>query len=233
MKKVCKFVAAAAVLALAFGATSALASTPATATLPVQASVTSGCLVVATPINFGAVSPLIVEEDVTTGLPQSTGSVVLACGTNGPTAGSVISIALDTGANGAIAPIIGIGTAWQAIRAMTNGTSFLAYDLYQPTTDTEAGTIAGQSTCEWGNGGGGTTITGPGSLPCNTGFINPGPGGAGSLIITSNGYADCIGPAGDGVAYCAATVYGVIPGDQEQPLTPGIYVDTVNVSVSF
>jgi spore coat protein U-like protein len=218
-----KLAAASAALALALVQGQAMAATGATATLPVQASVTSGCLVAATGLNFGAVSPLLVEEDITAGLPAASGSVILACGTNGPTPGSFITIALDNGANGAIAPILGIGTASTAIRAMTNGTSFLAYDLFQPTSAGHIGALVGQSKCEWGSGGGGETITGVGAgLPCSS--------GATGLTITDTGYSACLAPEGP---FCAATVYGVVPADQVQPLTAGIYTDTVTASVSF
>jgi len=222
MKRTLKLAAAAAVLALAFNQGAALASTGATATLPVQASVTSGCLVASVGLNFGAVSPLVVEEDVTTGLPTAQGDVILACGTNGPTAGSTISIGLDTGANGAIAPILGIGTAATAIRAMTNGTSFLAYDLFQPSS-AAAGAVSGETACEWGSGGGGEVVTGSSAVPCSA--------GATGLTITNTGYSACV--AGTSSSFCTVVVYGQVPGDQVQPLTAGIYTDTVNVSVSF
>ena len=138
MKGFLKVTAVAALLALAMAPGRALASGSGTATLPVQASVTSGCLIGTVGLNFGAVSPLIVEEDSGTGYTAA-GAIEIACGTNGPTSGSAITVSLDEGANGAIAPILGIGTTASAIRAMTNGTSFLAYDLFEPAFHPEAG----------------------------------------------------------------------------------------------
>ena len=40
-------------------------------------------------------------------------------------------------------------------------------------------------------------------------------------------------PLGANAPAVLLPVYGSIPGDQVQPLTPGIYTDTVNVSVTF
>ena len=215
MKGFLKVTAAAALLALAMAPGRALASGSGTATLPVQASVTSGCLVGTVGLNFGAVSPLIVEEDTATGITAA-GAIEIACGTNGPTSGSYISIALDSGANGAIAPILGIGTAATATRAMTNSTSFLAYDLYEPSFST--GVVGGFAA--------GTLV-----LSAATGsstLFN-------ALLLSSTEYSVLIAtsPLGSNAPTVFLPVYGVIPGDQVQPLTPGIYTDTVNVSVTF
>ena len=109
MKSFLKVTAAAALLALALAPGRSWASTGATATLPVTASVTSGCLIATSGVNFGAISPLVIEEDTLTGYTAN-GAVLIACGTEGPTSGSAISVALDNGANSAIAPILGIGT---------------------------------------------------------------------------------------------------------------------------
>jgi len=218
MKRFFGLMAAAALVGLALSS-GALAATSVTGTIPVQASVTSGCLTATTGLNFGAVSPLIVEEDVTTGLPLAQGNVILACGTNGPTSGSVINISLDNGANGAIAPILGIGTSSTAIRAMTNGTSFLAYDLFQPTSvATGSGAVVGQGSCEWGSGGG--PIVGS-NATCT---------GAPGLTMLPSQYSACLAPEGP---FCAVTVYGEVGGDQVQPLTAGLYVDTVTATITF
>src|SRR5208282_1014980 len=99
MKGFLKVTAAAALLALAMAPGRALASGAGTATLPVTASVSSGCLVGTIGINFGSVSPLIVEEDVTVQPYAAAGAVEIACGTVGPTSGSAITVALDNGAN--------------------------------------------------------------------------------------------------------------------------------------
>jgi spore coat protein U-like protein len=210
MRKLSKLVAVAALLALAFGPGRALAATGVTATLPVQASVTSGCLIGTVGINFGAVSPLVVEEDLSTEPYESQGAIELACGTSGPTSGSGINVSLDNGANGAIAPILGIGTATQAIRAMTNGTSFLAYDLFKP--DPSTGTSGAPMACttqEWGAG-----ASGPGS----------------GLTITFATYAADLAAESPALIL---PVCGSIPSDQVQPLTPGIYTDTVTATVTF
>jgi len=202
MKGFLKVTAAAALLALAMAPGRALASGSGTATLPVSASVTSGCLVGTVGINFGAVSPLLVEEDLSTlgsaaEAYTAAGAIEIACGTYGPTSGSTIQVALDTGANGAIAPILGIGTQATATRAMTNGTSFLAYDLSEINPTSQA------------------TVT-----------------GASTFSISATQYNTAI-LADPGSPAEVVTILGSIPSDQVQPLTPGIYVDTVNVSVSF
>jgi len=207
MKSFLKVTAAAALLALAFMPGRSWAITSATATLPVSASVTSGCLLGTLGINFGAVSPLVIEEDTLTGYTAS-GAIEIACGTNGPTSGSGIAVSLDNGANAAIAPILGIGTSATATRAMTNSTSFLAYDLFEPsiTTSGLGGTSPSASTTQFG-----------------------------TLIIPAADYTLLLnsGPLGTGGPLIFLPVFGSIPGDQVQPLTPGIYTDTVNVSLLF
>jgi len=214
MKGFLKVTAAAALLALAMAPGRALASGSGTATLPVSASVTSGCLVGTIGINFGAVSPLIVEEDLTTEAAEASGAVEIACGTNGPTSGSAISVSLDDGANGAIAPILGIGTKATAIRAMTNGTSFLAYDLFLP--GFSSGVIGGFAA---------GTLTG--ACPDTTEFNGLGITAAEYSILLSSS------PLGNNAPAALIPVCGSVPSDQVQPLTPGIYTDTVNVSVVF
>ncbi len=210
MKGFLKVTAAAALLALAMAPGRALASGSGTATLPVSASVTSGCLVGTVGLNFGAVSPLVVEED-TGETYEAVGNIEIACGTSGPTSGSQITVALDQGANGAIAPILGIGTAATAIRAMTNGTSFLAYDLFEPSVSSLTGVIVSSLGAE-------TSTT----IEFNT------------MYISYAEYASYMTTAaGNESPAIVLNVYGSIPNDQVQPLTPGIYTDTVNVSVTF
>jgi len=241
MKSFLKVTAAAALLALAMAPGRALASGSGTATLPVQASVTSGCLIGTVGLNFGAVSPLIVEEDLTTvysGLVPTGGTVTagvaidaaytasgdieIACGTNGPTTGSSISVQLDNGANAAIAPILGIGTDAYATRAMTNSTSFLAYDLLAP--NCVNGTVVGGAL---------------GTICSVTGGVNY--ENVTSLSVSPNQYENAVAFAsngslafnGVGAPAAVIPIVGLIPGDQVQPLTPGVYTDTVNVSVTF
>ncbi len=214
MKSFLKVTAAAALLALAFAPGRAWALTGATTTLPVSASVTSGCLIGASGLNFGGVSPLILEEDTVTGY-TATGTVFIACGTEGPTSGSYIAVTLDDGANSAIAPILGIGTGSGtplATRAMTNSTSFLAYDLFEPSLIYGSGTVTSNLyASEF-----------PVWTSSNTQF--------GTFTITWAQYNSMVAI---GSAAIYLPVYGSIPGDQVQPLTAGVYTDTVNVSVSF
>ncbi len=221
MKSFLRVTAVAALLALALAPGRALASGSGTATLPVTASVTSGCLLATVGLNFGSVSPLVVEEDTVTGY-TATGIIEIACGTNGPTSGGFIAISLDDGANGAIAPILGVGTSSHAVRAMTNGTSFLAYDIYGPSLGTSPIAIptAGIFVA------GATAVIGT-----NTGQEFT------SQILTPDEYSGLLAnngiSGGPGSAFVAFPVFGSIPGDQVQPLTPGIYTDTVNVSITF
>jgi spore coat protein U-like protein len=240
MKRVSKLVLAAALLAFAFGATRAMAFTGETVTLPVQASVTSGCLLAATGINFGAISPLLVEEDLSYEPYDGEGSIDLACGTNGPTLGSFISVGLDNGANGAIAPILGIGTDATAIRAMTNGTDFLAYDLFLPTvtgkgTSNQSFTCLGQGHIEWTNGAAGNDSNSPASAGS---FELIGGGTFGSELTGLPDYQDCVGaniptPGGAQAAVCVLPICASISGDQVQPLGAGVYTDTVTATVTF
>jgi len=214
MKSFLKVTAAAALLALALAPGRSWAFTGATATLPVSASVTSGCLLGTSGLNFGGVSPLVIEEDTVTGY-TATGDVFIACGTAGPTSGSFISVSLDNGANAAIAPILGIGTGGGAAlptRAMTNSTSFLAYDLFQPSLVATSGALP-----ESIYGGFPIWAANP-ALPFTTFDI---------------GWQQYQSMVAVGSATLILPVFGSIPGDQVQPLTAGVYTDTVNVSVSF
>jgi spore coat protein U-like protein len=238
MNRVIRLTAAVALLALALSPGFARAQVSSSVvTLPVQASVQSGCLIAAVGINFGAISPLLVEEDrISAGTELSVataeGDVALACGSFGPTSGTTILISMDLGASGDIAPILGIGTNVSAIRAMTNGTSFLLYDLFKPTCNGAPPVVpavpctSGLFLCasgslggEWGAGGASAT--------------NP-TAGAQAFVLTFSDYNSCNKSIiNNGSSVCTIPVCGSVPGDQVQPLTPGIYTDTVTVSVLF
>jgi spore coat protein U-like protein len=204
-------------------------------TLPVQASVQSGCLVAAVGINFGAISPLIAEEDgISANGAEETaatadGDVILACGGVGPTSGTNVIISMDLGANGAIAPIPAIRTNVSAIRAMTNGTSFLLYDLFKAQCSGSSNPATGECTS-------GILLCTPPNAERGSGgasLVNPN-GGATGFQLTQASYNDCLtNGVSAGSSFRTLPVCGSVRGDQVQPLTPGIYSDTVTVSILF
>jgi hypothetical protein len=121
------------------------------ATIPVQASVITGCIFVATALDFGPINPITLETTPVT----TNGLITLTC-VSIPVA---LQIDLDRGQNGAIAPIL------NSTRAMFNGTSYLGYDVYQPTTTgTSIATgieayACGTLTTYWGVGSAALRIT--------------------------------------------------------------------------
>jgi spore coat protein U-like protein len=246
MKRVVRLTAAVALLALALSPGFARAQVnTSVATMPVQASVQSGCLVSTGGVNFGAVSPLIIEEDQVSGGKEifpylASGIIFLACGSFGPTSGTFVAVAMDTGANGAIAPILGIGTNVTAIRAMTNGTSFLLYDCFKPLIDPVTGSL---ETCS--GTGAESTPSGPEGLFGGGEWGDGADGGASAFTFTPVVYDNCVKkgleingttssiPGGGGTSICTVPVCCAIPGDQVQALTPGIYTDTIAVTIHF
>ena len=246
------------VLFLAIGSKGALAQSPITATFPIKATVGSGsarvgkaslvgpavavggCYVSTIGINFGNVRAAVVGKNLKKPPYSANGAIVIACGTGGPTSGSSIVIALDNGANGPVVPTLNLAPNSTAIRAMTNGRSFMAYDLFKPSLAL-ATLMNGSSSCskspqadlgelfEWGVGG-----SPSGALSCGVDGFSPcctvDEGGADtSFILPPLGMA-LLTP---GAGLFGIPVQGSIPADQVQQLLRGTYTDSVTVTVTF
>lgn len=120
----------AVVVAGALSSPSAALAAVATGTFQVTANVTATCLVSSTSnVAFGAY-----DTTAATNL-QQTGSVSVRCTKNT----AITSIDLDLGAN-----------ASGATRRMTNGTDFIAYELYKPASAVPGAACA--YTSVWGTG---------------------------------------------------------------------------------
>jgi spore coat protein U-like protein len=115
---------AAAVAAAGFTAQSFAATSPATATFNVTATVPNSCKVEATDIDFGSYDP--VNANSTTDLPSS-GTVTVSC-----VKGTVATVSLDQGKN----PGSG-STCTAPVRQMKDSAGdFLAYNIDQDSNNT-------------------------------------------------------------------------------------------------
>ena len=120
-------------LGVALAATMLLAGSQAfagsaTSQFGVSATVVSNCSISSAPIAFGSYDPL------NSSIVTAQGSVSVKCSAAAPG----VTIALDNGGHSANAPS-------GSPRAMTNGSSFLGYDIMQPNNTTEWGSGAGQT----------------------------------------------------------------------------------------
>jgi len=106
----------------------------ASTTLAVSATVVIGCVITTTPISFGNVDAVMLGAGVTY---RAQGAVNIQCGGGYAAATGMI---FSGGRNQAAAQALGVvDTAGnQAARAMSNGTSSLAYTMYQDSAATTA-----------------------------------------------------------------------------------------------
>jgi spore coat protein U-like protein len=109
--------------AIGLAADDAAAQT-ATANLAVSATVTNNCTISTAPLNFGSYDPVVTHAATPL---DGTGTVTIAC-----TRGAAATIGLGLGLN-----------ASGSTRRMSNGTEFLAYELYKENTHADV----------WGNAG--------------------------------------------------------------------------------
>ena len=115
---------------------SAASAQTASDNLSVSATVADSCTITTSPLAFGAYDP--VSANASTALDGS-GAVNVTC-TKGSTG---ITVTLGLGAN-----------ASGAIRRMTDGTDFLAYELYHPSATTPSAGCTFPGTQVWGTAGG-------------------------------------------------------------------------------
>lgn len=102
----------AALLALGAALPGSASAGSASANLSVTATVAASCSIATAPVSFGTYDP------TGAGNLNATGSVSITC-----TLGAIPTITLGLGAN-----------ASGATRRMSNGTSYIEYELYQPST---------------------------------------------------------------------------------------------------
>lgn len=117
----------------------AWAAGTATSNITVTASITQTCAITANPIAFGAYDPVTANATVAA---TSTSTLDVRC-TKGS---SGVTVQLSTGAN-----------ASGNQKRMTNGTDFLSYSIFQPTTGVSGNTAC--STTEWGAPTAALTVT--------------------------------------------------------------------------
>ncbi|MFZ0888634.1 MAG: spore coat protein U domain-containing protein [Candidatus Binataceae bacterium] len=177
----------------------ALAMAQPTTTIPVQAEVTSGCVMTGSTFDFGQINPLTI-----TGTEKTAQNIALVV-TCSATPSIALSIAIDTGANGALPT----SYALPGTRALFNGTSALGYDVYQPAA-TSLGSVSNGPVL-WGN----TTCATPGMTLWGTG-ANAWSASGLAIIPNENVFEIC----------------GVIPA-QVSPLTAGVYTDLLTVTMNF
>jgi len=116
--------------AIAAGVSSGAMAGTATSNIAVSASITQTCAITANPIAFGAYDPVTANATVAA---TSTATLDVRC-----TKGSAgVTVQLGIGAN-----------ASGNQKRMTNGTDFLSYNIFQPTTGVSGNTAC--SATEWG-----------------------------------------------------------------------------------
>ena len=107
-----------------------------TGNLPVTAKVVQKCLINVSPPSFGTYDPVVRNASVGA---TGTGIVEVTC-----TAGSAgVTIALDQGTN-----------ASGGSRRLKNGTDYLAYEIYQPSSNSPNAACTFPGTTVWGTTGG-------------------------------------------------------------------------------
>ena len=121
-----------------------LAGASATASLSVSVTVSSNCQISASSVAFGAYDPVLANFAAPV---TGTGGVTITC-----TRGTSASLTLGPGANPS-----------GATRRMRGGTSFIAYELYQPTSESPGAPCGFASPRVWGAAGDGVFT--PASAP--------------------------------------------------------------------
>ncbi len=125
-------------LALAFAAAllgaGPLAGASATATLSVSVTVSGNCQISASSVAFGSYDPIVTNLSAPV---TGTGGVTITC-----TRGTSASLTLGPGAN-----------PTGATRRMRGGTSFIAYELYKPASESPGAPCSFASPKIWGTAG--------------------------------------------------------------------------------
>ncbi len=218
-------------------------SVSASQTVPQVSSELSGCTCSSTGINFGAVTGSSLKSAALAARNSVQGSLTITCPTSQlGTFG--IQVGLDRGANAAALGRLHLPAGSTAARGLSNGRSLIAYDLYKPVVGAglsftglaPATTLTANTVrAEWGD-----VAQQDDTVPCDV------PG-------TSLGSLFCLlDENGDGLAFTLPATFltvpydpapgsgeviipivATIPGGQVQPLPPGVYTDTVTLTLLF
>jgi len=261
-KSIAVLTAPAGAMLLALMAHGALAQSSATVSLPVQATVgpvmaspdasqdamagptdLAGCAVGSTAINFGAVSTSSLKSKASSRSVE--GSLTITCGSSGPRFGSFgIQIGLDNGTNASALAGIHLPSTAAATRAVSHGKSSIAYDVYKPVV--AAGLFfngltptptASMPRYEWGDVANqavdNQTCDIPGSQPLGALFCLLDESGDGLAFTLPSTLLTIPYTAFSGTGTVTIPIVATMPGGQLQSLPPGVYTDTVTVTLLF
>jgi len=205
----------------------------------------SGCTFSTTGINFGAVSGSSLKSAALAARNSVQGSLTITCpsaqlGTFG------IQVGLDSGANAAAVARLHLPAGSTATRALSNGHNSIAYDLYKPVVGaglffnglTQA-TMPTANTvrAEWGD------VAQQDDTACLADVTGTSSMGALFCLLDENGDGLAFTlPAtflivpytpAPGAGYVIVPIVATIPGGQFQSLPPGVYTDTVTLTLLF
>ncbi len=249
---------------LAFMANGALAQSSATVSIPIKTTVAGlnfsvsasqsapvvssevgGCTLSSSGINFGTVAGSNLKSAALAARYSVQGSLTITCPSAVQFGTFGIQVGLDSGANSAELAKLHLAKGSTATRAVSHGSSSIAYDLYKPTVGagvffTGIAPVAVPTPSpvryEWGDIDQSSQATAtaceiPGTQPLGTLFCLMDASGDGLaftlpstilLTVPLTGSGDIIIP-----------IVATIPGGQFQNLPPGVYTDTVTVTLTF
>ena len=246
---------------LALMANGALAQSSATVSVPIRVTVGAvslssaasqmapaasaeldGCTFSSTGINFGAVSGASLKSGALLARNSVQGSLTITCPSTVQLGSFGIQVGLDSGANGAAVAKLRLPKGSTAVRALSHGNSAIAYDLYKPVVSaglflTGLAPTPAASTVryEWGDVAQQVNDAGtcdlPGSANLGSLFCLVDEGGDGLAFTLSSPVLMTVPFSGSGDI--TIPIVATIPGGQVQSLPPGLYTDTITVTLLF
>ena len=248
---------------LAFMAKGALAESSATLSVPIQVTVgpvtvsltasqnamagptqLAGCTLGSSAISFGAVSTSSLKNKAAPSR-SAQGSLSITCGSSAAQLGSFgIQIGLDNGTNASAVAGIHLPSTATATRAVSHGKSSIAYDVYKPVVAAGLffnGLTPSSTTSmpryEWGDVADQAVDTQtcdiPGSQPLGALFCMLDESGDGLAFTLPSTLLTIPYTAFSGTGTVTIPIVATIPGGQLQSLPPGLYTDTVTVTLLF
>jgi len=211
---------------------------------PVASSELDGCTFSSAGINFGAVSGSSLKIGTLPARNSVQGSLTITCPSAVQLGSFGIQVGLDSGANGAAVAKLRLPKGSTAVRAMSHGNSAIAYDLYKPVVSAglfltglaPALTPAASAVRhEWGDVAQQVSSAGtcdiPGSSNLGSLFCMVDEGGDGLAFTLSSPVLMTVPFSGSGDI--TIPIVATIPGGQVQSLPPGLYTDTITVTLLF
>jgi spore coat protein U-like protein len=211
---------------------------------PVASSELDGCTFSSAGINFGAVSGSSLKIGTLPARNSVQGSLTITCPSAVQLGSFGIQVGLDSGANGAAVAKLRLPKGSTAVRAMSHGNSAIAYDLYKPVVSAglfltglaPAPTPAASAVRhEWGDVAQQVSSAGtcdiPGSSNLGSLFCMVDEGGDGLAFTLSSPVLMTVPFSGSGDI--TIPIVATIPGGQVQSLPPGLYTDTITVTLLF